>query len=157
MCLCLCIDIVMSYESQAPQCFVMITFGAQNPRRLWRPKEWSSSYHLIMSHLIISCYMTLCLPIVIFAVLYTIISSRLSSPVFCPPFYSILLLSYQSCDSSVYHITSYIIYHITISCLSPRIDPPQIDIIYHTVIRTCTLDISLRHGQLPLLLDNRHK
>ena len=89
--------------------------------------------------------------------LYTIISSSLSSPVFCPPFYSILLLSYQSCDSSVYHITSYIMYHITISCLSPRIDPPQIDIIYHTVIRTCTLDISLRHGQLPLLLDNRHK
>ena len=118
--------------------------------------ELITSYH-VMSHLIISCYMTLCLPIVILSVLYTIISSRLSSPVFCPPFYSILLLSYQSCDSSVYHITSCIIYHITISCLSRRIDPPQIDIIYHTLIRTCTtLDISLRCGQQPFLLNNRH-
>ena len=50
-----------------------------------------SSYH-IMLHLIISRYMTLCLPIVILTASYTFIFYSLSS-VFCSPFYSILLLS----------------------------------------------------------------
>ena len=77
---------------------------------------------------------------------------------------SLFLLCCTQSSPLVYHLLSFVLHSTPIispamtSCLSPRIDPPQIDIIYHTVIRTCTtLDISLRHGQQPFLLDNRHK
>ena len=53
-----------------------------------------TSYHVIMLHLIISRYMTLCLPIVILAASYTFIFYSLSS-VFCSPFYSILSCTFQ--------------------------------------------------------------
>ena len=116
-----------------------------------------TSHHIMLSyHVIISCHVTSH-----HVTSHHIMLHHITSHSVYP---SLFLLCCTQSSPLVYHLLSFVLHSTPIispamtSCLSPRIDPPQKNIIYHTLIRTCTtLDISLRHGKQPFLLDNRHK